>query len=931
MASTITPLSIDSSTLLSYYSAQLSQSATTAAASSATTSASASSTSSSSSATSAQDTPPWENLNPPSQQAQDAAVRSTTNFVNLDSATLTTGSTADDKTEEDNQKLFALYQGVNSLDQLADLSKAAGATAGQMEGYNTRFQAGLQQIQSFISSTSFNNFTLQAGQTSSTATSTVSIPFASFGYTGGTVVSDTDVEDALPDVSADESFDISVTKGSATTDVPIDLSQISGPLTLDNIVDYVNQQLSADGFATRFQRVFTQGSDDDPTTASYGISINSAPGETVSLSSDSATPALYVAGSSGSAVASTTTAGTTSTTAAPDQQGRLIKLGDLSSAPQSVFNATADPTTGTTNAQATVVDSQGNVYVVGNASGNFGNQINQGTQDVYLSKYDSAGNLQWTSLLGSAGTASAYSLALDPTGGVVVAGSTTADLNTTAIADGNTDSFVAKYDSTGDQTWTTQLQTLANNQAMSVSVDASGNVTIGGQVSGVVGAGQTNSGGSDAYLATISSAGQVTAENQFGTSGNDSVAETASTADGGLVVASVQNGDAILSKYAGGNIASAPVWQMDMGSLQGGAIGGLTVSGNQIYVSGTTSNAALDAGGAATIANASSGGSDAFVFSASDAGTSATPDQVSYVGTSGADTGGAVTVGSDGTVYLAGTTTGTFSGQIRNVAGATNMFVSALNPDGSIAWTRQYGGADGQSTGTGIALDPQGTSVLDALGLPRGTINVNQSVDLTAQSTLKAGDSFGIDIAGTGGRDVTITIDQGETLESLTDKINAELLNAGTASVTFANGGEALQIKMNKGVTATLVPGPADSDALARLGLPAGTLTSASTSTSTSSSSSTSSTAPQVFGLGLTGSLDISNATDAGAAGATLLNVMSAIRNAYRTTNTPASSTSTTTTAGSSAPAPALLQSQIANYSLALSLLTGSSSSSTSA
>ena len=154
------------------------------------------------------------------------------------------------------------------------------------------------------------------------------------------------------------------------------------------------------------------------------------------------------------------------------------------------------------------------------------------------------------------------------------------------------------------------------------------------------------------------------------------------------------------------------------------------------------------------------------------------------------------------------------------------------------------------------------------------------------------------------------------------------MLSAGTASVTFANGGEALQIKMNKGVTATLVPGPADSDALARLGIAAGTLTSAASTTTTSTTSSSS--APQVFGLGLTGDLDISDSASAGAARATLLNVLSAIRNAYRTTNTPPSTASTTAT-GSSGTVPALLQSQIANYSLALSLLTGSSSSSTTA
>ncbi|HXM00815.1 MAG TPA: hypothetical protein VN932_12865 [Rhizomicrobium sp.] len=921
MATTVSFPTLDASVLLNYYNAKLPLAASQVPASPVAASSTNSAT--------ANDSPPWDDLSQPTQQAEDAQILATTNFVDVDNANLTTGSSASAKTEQDNQKLFALYQGVKNLSYLASMAQRDGMTAGQLAGYNTRFQAGLQQIESFVSSTSFNDLTLQAGTPSASVASTVSIPFASFGYTGGTVVSDANVENPLPGVSADESFDIAVTKGGTTTDVPIDLSQVQGGLTLDNIVNYANQQLSADGFATRLQRVFTEGSSDDPTTASYGISINASPGEQISLSSAAATPALYVAGNSGSAVA-------TSDGTAADQQGRLVKLTDLSSAPQGVFNATANPTTGNTTAQSTVVDAQGNVYVVGNATGDFGNQLNQGSQDVYLSKYDSAGNLQWTSLVGSAGTASAYSLALNPTGGVVVAGSTTADLTTAAIADGNSDSFVTSYDAAGDQDWTTQIPTLNNNQAMSVSVDSTGTITVGGQVTGVIGAGQTSAGGSDAYLATISAKGQLTAENQFGTTGNDQVVATASTpgatatADGGLIVASVQNGDAILSKYAGGDITQAPVWQMDLGSLQNGAIGGLTVSGNQIYVSGTTANASLTAGGAATVANASSGGTDAFVFSATDNGTTATPDQVSYVGTSGADKGGAVAVGGDGTVYLTGTTTGTFAGQTRNVAGVNNMFVSALNPDGTIAWTRQYGGADGQSTGAGIALDAQGSSVLDALGLPRGAVTVNQSVDLTSQSTLRAGDTFGIDIAGTAARNITITVDQGETLESLTDKINAELQSAGTASVTFANGGEALQIKVNAGVTATLVPGPADSDALARLGIAAGTLTSApAKGSAAASTTATPSSTSNVFGLGLTGTLDISTQAGAGAARATLENVINEIPKIYQAINAPPASASTPTTS-TSAPVSGQLQAQIANYNLALSLLTGSSGSSSS-
>ena len=96
---------------------------------------------------------------------------------------------------------------------------------------------------------------------------------------------------------------------------------------------------------------------------------------------------------------------------------------------------------------------------------NFGSQINQGTQDVYLTKYDSAGNVVWQNLLGSGGSANGYGLALDPSGGVVVTGASTADLTTTSVADGNNDSFVARYDASGNQTWIKQIQTLATNQA----------------------------------------------------------------------------------------------------------------------------------------------------------------------------------------------------------------------------------------------------------------------------------------------------------------------------------------------------------------------------------------------------------------------------------------------------------------------------------
>ncbi len=277
-----------------------------------------------------------------------------------------------------------------------------------------------------------------------------------------------------------------------------------------------------------------------------------------------------------------------------------------------------------------------------------------------------------------------------------------------------------------------------------------------------------------------------------------------------------------------------------------------------------------------------------------------------------------MTVGADGTVYLTGSTMGTFAGQQRNIQNVTNAFASAINPNGSIQWTQQYGGADGQSTGAGLAIDPSGSSVLDALGLPRGTIDLNQSVDLTAMTSLRAGDSFQIKIEGVAPRTTTISIDQGETISSLANKINAQLGSIGKAEANYTGNAEGLKITVNAGNTIDLIAGPADFDALARLGIPAGTLSAPATGSASKSSASSTATSNPTYGLGLTGTLDISTKTGADLARSQLLGVLSSIQSAYQKSNAPPPSPITGNTSGT---ASAATTAQLASYNLALSLL----------
>jgi hypothetical protein len=282
-----------------------------------------------------------------------------------------------------------------------------------------------------------------------------------------------------------------------------------------------------------------------------------------------------------------------------------------------------------------------------------------------------------------------------------------------------------------------------------------------------------------------------------------------------------------------------------------------------------------------------------------------------------------MTIGADGTVYLAGTTSGTFVGQQRSVANVTNAFATAINTNGSVAWTQQYGGASGRSTGAALAVDPNGASVMDALGLPRGTINLNQSVNLANQTTLRPGDTFQIKIDGVAPRTTTITIDKGETLTSLTTKINAQLGSVGKAAVNYTGSAEGLKITVNAGQSIDLISGSSDFDALSRLGFTAGTLSAPATGSKTATSSTTSTTTTPTYGLGLTGgisgaTMDISTKTGADLARSQLLSVLSNLQKTYQTSNTPAATATVGNTTGTASASSA---SQLSSYSMALSLL----------
>ena len=302
----------------------------------------------------------------------------------------------------------------------------------------------------------------------------------------------------------------------------------------------------------------------------------------------------------------------------------------------------------------------GSIWVVADLTQGAANQPIKGARDVALLKYDSAGNLMQTKLLGAASTANGFSIAVDADGRVAVAGSVTGALEPGKSGDAaNTaDSFVTVFDNDGKELWTQRRGARAADEATEVSFGADGMVYVAGRSKSAM-PGQAALGGWDSYLQTFQEKpiaingpdiGVNISTLQFGTSGDDSVqAMTVSGSD--VYTAGVEDGRAIVRRFtldASGVPTLAAT--RDLG-LASGSIAGISVENGKVVLTGQTDNPALNIG---TTTNAHAGGTDVFVATLSTDLQAAASDRLTYFGGTGNDTAADVKI-KDGKVWITGT------------------------------------------------------------------------------------------------------------------------------------------------------------------------------------------------------------------------------------------------------------------------------------
>lgn len=204
--------------------------------------------------------------------------------------------------------------------------------------------------------------------------------------------------------------------------------------------------------------------------------------------------------------------------------GWEYQMTDDPSAANFVFGAAVDMVTGTPG-----------VYLAGTGYGG-----------GYVQKLSESGLVVWERRLTTFAIDPANAIAVNRNGDLLVAGSTFLLLG--GVRHGQQDVFLASIDkATGDVLWAMNAGTDASDWATAIATDASGDIYVGGETSGVLVPGYTPSGPNDQdlFVMRFASDGTLKGVWQRGAVGPDHVAAMTVDACGDLVVAGYTSGDLV--------------------------------------------------------------------------------------------------------------------------------------------------------------------------------------------------------------------------------------------------------------------------------------------------------------------------------------------------------------------------------------------------
>ena len=336
-------------------------------------------------------------------------------------------------------------------------------------------------------------------------------------------------------------------------------------------------------------------------------------------------------------------------------------------------------------------DASGNVIVTGSTNVGFHGQTKTGSQNYFLTKYNSNGSRQWTILNGVVGgIATTTGITTDSSNNIYIVGTIQGKGIDSQTKIGMQDYFVSKFNSSGVRQWTFE-NGVANSLVYinGVAVDSIGNVYTVGSNWGAAIDGQTLKGTQDLILTKFNSSGTRIWTIEAGTTGFSFTPGTSiiiDSSDNIFVSGEANVGfdgqtlkgtkDYYISKYT---TAGAKLWTIQNGST-GATVGkpqlGLDSSGN-IYLSGYVTGSLNG--------QSQKGSYDYFIAKHNSSGTRLWTKQSGVVG--GAVLASDVKVTSSGDIFISGRTDRGLDNQSQR--GVLDLFVTNYNTSGTRKWSLQ--------------------------------------------------------------------------------------------------------------------------------------------------------------------------------------------------------------------------------------------------
>ena len=151
-------------------------------------------------------------------------------------------------------------------------------------------------------------------------------------------------------------------------------------------------------------------------------------------------------------------------------------------------------------------DTAGNAFVTGYTDGTFTGNSALGSYDGFVAKYSTAGTLAWVKQFGTNSEDYSAAAKTDSSGNIYVTGWTYGQF-TGNTALGGYDTFIAKYNTSGTQLWVKQFGTTSNDYANGLSIDTLGNIYISGWTEYGSFPNYTNQGYEDSFIALFDTNG----------------------------------------------------------------------------------------------------------------------------------------------------------------------------------------------------------------------------------------------------------------------------------------------------------------------------------------------------------------------------------------------------------------------------------------